>query len=111
MLSGERMDSITRVFGNSVEVPATCVENWDMLAVIHLLQSNVFPEKVHHAVNIMNEYTRRDIAHERFDADWKRDCGCMRELLDALGCPAEAAKLRAFCQSKRYDTSTGVPRL
>ena len=107
MLSGERMDSLTRVCGDSVTVPATFVENWDMLAVIHLLQSDVFPEKVHQAVNIMNEYTRRDIAHERFDCDWQRDCGCMVNLLGALGCIADAVKLRTFYQAKHHVVAAG----
>ena len=105
------MDSLTRVCDGAVTAAATCVENWDMLAVIHLLQSDVFPEKVHQAVNIMNEYTRRDIAHERFDCDWQRDCDCMANLLDALGCTAEAAELRAFCQAKHHVVAAGGSRL
>lgn len=62
-------------------------------------------------VVVCGEYTRRDIAHERFDCDWQRDCGCMVNLLDALGCATEAAELRAFCQAKGHVVAAGGSRL
>ena len=107
VLSGEKMESLTRECEGNVTVAATSVENWDMLAVIHLLQSGVFPAEVHDAVHLMNEYTRRDIAHERFDFDWQRDWSCMADLLAALGCRSEATELRVFCQSKHHAIHAG----
>jgi len=111
VLSGENMGSITRVCEGGVIVAATCIENWDMLAVLHLFQSEVFSAQVHDAVDIMNQYTRRDIAHERFDCDWQRDWGCMADLLDALECPTEATALRAFCQAKTHTIDAGGSRV
>ena len=54
-------------------MPATCLENWDMLALLHLLRSNIFASNVRTAVCNINEYTRRDMAHERLDCCWERD--------------------------------------
>ena len=86
---------------------ATCLETWDFLSLIKLLQSNIFSDKVHRAMRTINDYTRRDIAHERFDLDWNRDWKCMMDLLNALQRPDDAAKLRDFCQSKTHTSDGG----
>ena len=101
------MGGMTRSCEGGVMAPATSLANWDMLALIKLLQSNVFSHQVHVAVKKMNEYTRRDMAHERFDCDWDRDCKFMVELLQALGHPDDAAKLQEFCESKTHTIDGG----
>ena len=93
--------------GGDVRIAATCLENWDMYTIIKLLQTNIFSDKVHRAVNKVKNYTRTDLAHERLDCDWVRDCGCMVELLDALGLQSDAGKLREFCKSKNHSIDAG----
>ena len=56
---------------------------------------------------MMDTFTRRDLAHERFDCDWDRDWQCMSHLLEALECTDAAAKLRLFCGSKKHTTQGG----
>ena len=99
--------TVTRSSEGGVTAPATCIENWDMLAILKLLQCDIFPEKVRRAVQKVNEHTRRDIAHERFDCEWRDSYECLLELLQALGCPREAKKLEQWCQSKTYTAEGG----
>ena len=107
MLVNDNLVGMTRSFEGGVKVPATCLENWDMSALIKLLQCNLFSDEVRKAVCEMNKYARNDIAHERFDLDWHRDWSSMADLLDALKCPNEAAKLRDFCGSKGHANDGG----
>ena len=107
VLAGWRLSRVTRLYQGAVTVPATNLANWDMLALIRLLESDAFPGKVREAAHIMDEYTRRDLAHERFDCDWHRDWTCMADLLDGLGQAADAAELRKFCETKPHTTDNG----
>ena len=84
---------------------ATDLQNWDMLAFIHLLQSDLFPSEVHTAAEVMDEYTRRDLAHERLGCDWHRDFTCMVQLLDGLG--EDSSSLRKFCNLKPHSSNAG----
>ena len=106
-LVGDNLINMTRQYEGGVVVPATCLENWDMFTLLKLLQSNVFPDKVNNAAVKSLEYTRNDLAHERFDCDWVRDWLCMEDLLTALGCSSEADKLRKFCESKAHSAKSG----
>ena len=99
--------TVTRSSEGGVTAPATCIENWDMLAILRLLRCSMFSEKVHRAVQQVNEHTRRDIAHERFDCEWKHSYQCLVELLQALDCPRHAEKLERWCQSKAYTAEGG----
>ena len=103
--------TVTRSSEGGVTAPATCIENWDMLAILKLLQCSMFSEKVHRAVQKVNEHTRRDIAHERFDCEWRDSYECLVELLQALGCPRDAEKLERWCQSKAYTAEGGEGHL
>ena len=101
------VDGVTRSSEGGVTAPATCIENWDMLAIIRLLQCSIFSEKVRRAVHNVNEYTRRDIAHERFDCEWKHSCQCLVELLKVLGCSMHAEKLKKWYNSKAHTADGG----
>ena len=103
--------TVTRSSEGGVTAPESCIENWDMLAILRLLQSNMFPEKVRRAVQKVNEHTRRDIAHERFDCEWRDSCQYLVELLQALDCPSHAEKLERWCQSKAYTAEGGEGHL
>ena len=103
--------TVTRSSEGGVTAPATCIENWDMLAILRLLQCSMFSEKVHRAVQRVNEYTRRDIAHERFDCEWRHSYLCLVELLQALDCPNTAEKLQRWCKSKAYTADGGKGHL
>ena len=96
-LVGDNLINMTRQYEGGVVIPATCLENWDMFTLLKLLQTNVFPNKVNNAAEKSLNYTRNNLAHERFDCDWVRDWSCMEELLTVLGCSIEAGKLRKFC--------------
>ena len=108
-LVGDNLLGMTRHYEGGVVVPATCLENWDMLTLLKLLQTNVMTEKVNKAAGKIMKYTRNDLAHERFDGDWVRDWSCMEELLTALGCSSAAGKLRKFCEplNKSHRDSEG----
>ena len=101
------VDTVTRSSEGGVTAPATCMRNWDMLAILRLLQCHIFPETVRQAVQKVNEHTRRDIAHERFDCDWQHSCQCLVKLLQALGCTRESDTLQKWCNSKSYTASGG----
>ena len=103
--------TVTRSSEGGVTAPATCIENWDMLAILRLLQCSMFSEKVHRAVQQVNEHTRRDIAHERFDCEWKDSYQCLVELLQALDCPRHAEELERWCKSKAYTSDGGEGHL
>ena len=102
------INGVTRPNEGGVTAPATCIESWDVLAITRLLQCGLFPDKVHRAVRNVHEHTLRDIAHEQFDCDWNRDWQCLVELLLALDCPKDAAKLREFCESKVHSNDGGA---
>ena len=104
------VDAVTRVSEGGVIAPATHIENWDMLAITRLLQCSIFSEQVRQAAQNVNAYTRRDIAHERFDCDWKHSCQCLVELLQALNCPSDAAKMKVYSDSKAYSANGGNTR-
>ena len=105
MLVGDTSIGMTRKEGD-VFIPATCLENWDIYILLKLLHSNAFPETVREAArNVKN--VRSDIAHERFDCDWNYDCGCMADLLSAMGCSSAAAELRGFCEAKAFPSGGG----
>ena len=104
-LVAENLDSMTRFREGGVMMAATCLENWDMLPLLKLLQTRLFPADVHEASYKIATYTRKDIAHERFDCDWHRDWNCMADLLEALS--GDAEKLREFCESKPHSTDAG----
>ena len=78
-----------------------------MLSLLELLESHVFAPKVRVAVRRVQQYVRTDLAHERFDADWVRDCECMAELLEGLGRPRAAMELRKFCERQKHTTDGG----
>ena len=101
------VDGVTRSSEGGVLAPATCIKNWDALAITRLLQCGIFPDKVRQAVKNVTEYTLRDIAHERFDCEWSRGCQCLLELLQALDCPSDAATLREFYESKTHSNDGG----
>ena len=105
---GNNLVGMTRADQESqVSLPATCLENWDVLALLKLLRSSVFSNKVNAAAGSVLKYTRTDLAHERFDCDWNRDWNCMAELLDALGLATDSDNLREFCKSKNHRIDTG----
>ena len=107
-LVGTNLDGMTRPCKESrVPVPSTVLTNWDMLSLLQLLQSNVFSPKVNVAARRVINYVRTDLAHERFDADWDRDCECMVELLKALGRPSAALKLLEFRDRQKHTTEAG----
>ena len=107
-LVGTNLDGMTRTCKESgVPIPSTILKNWDMLSLLQLLESDVFSVEVHAAVRRVIKYPRTDLAHERFDADWVRDCECMAELLNALGRPSAALKLREFCARQKHTTEAG----
>ena len=101
------VDTVTRSSEGGVIAPATCMRNWDMLAILKLLQCHIFPEKVRQAVQKVNEHTRRDIAHERFDCDWQHSCQCLVELLQSLDCARASDTLQKWMNSKSYTASGG----
>ncbi len=88
-------------------IPATCLQNWDLLLLLKLLKCKFFSVEVREAAEKMRKYTRTDLAHERFDCDWERDCSVMAELLDALGKATNATRLRDFCKSKAHKIHAG----
>ena len=94
---GDNLLGMTRRYEGDVAIPATCLQNWDMLPLLKLMQCDIFPDKVNKAVDKVAKYTRNDLAHERFDCDWCRDWWCMEELLKALGCSKAGNDLRKFC--------------
>ena len=107
-LVGTNLDGMTRPCKESrVPIPSTLLQNWDMLSLLQLLESHAFAQKVRMAVRRVQQYVRTDLAHERFDADWVRDCECMAELLESLVRPRAAAKLRAFCGRRKHTTDGG----
>jgi len=99
--------TVTRLSEGGVTAPATCLANWDMLAILKLLQCSIFSEKVQHAVQKVNQHTRRDIAHERFDCEWRHSYLSLVQLLQALDLAEHAAKLEAWCESKKYTANGG----
>ena len=101
------VDGVTRSSEGGVTAPATNIENWDMLAILRLLQCSIFSETVRKAVHKVNENTRRDIAHEHFDCEWRHSCQCLVELLQALGCRRRAEELEKWCESKAYTDHGG----
>ena len=102
------INGVTLSKEGGVTAPATCIKSWDVCAITRLLQCSLFPDKVRRAVQNVHEHTLRDIAHERFDCDWSRDWRCLLELLQALDCPKDAAKLREFCESKVHSNDGGA---
>ena len=107
-MTGANLDGMTRPCKESgVPIPSLSLKNWDMFSVLQLLESDVFSAKVHAIVRRVIKYTRTDLAHERFDADWVRDCECMAELLDALRRPGAAVELRKFCDRQKHTTDGG----
>ena len=106
-LVGDNLGGMTRSLEGGLNVASTYLENWDMYALIKLLRSSIFDNDVHEAVENLFKYPRNDLAHERFDCDWRRDWECMAELLDALGCDAEKKELRDFCESKDHPMDAG----
>ena len=104
---GDNLLGMTRRYEGAVAIPATCLENWDMLPLLKLMQCDIFPDKVNEAVGKIAKYTRNDLAHERLDCNWIRDWSCMEELLTALGCSSAADSLRKFCKSKSHDVNEG----
>ena len=106
VLAGAQLDGVTRSC-DGITVAAISLHNWDFLSIIKLLMSGIFGGKVQRAANAMNDHTRRDIAHERFDCDWHRDWICMLDLLDAFDCATEAAALRKFCEPRNQTASNG----
>ena len=95
---------------------ATCLENWDIFTLLKLLQSNIFPDTVRKAAYNVKKYTRTDLAHERFDCDFRRDWGSMADLLNAfkyytsidlVDCSSAAAELRKFCEPKTHNSDGG----
>ena len=99
--------TVTRSSEGGVTAPATCLANWDMLAILKLLQCSIFSEKVQRAVQQVNEHTRRDIAHERFDCEWRHSYLCLVRLLQALDLAEHATKLEAWCERKTYIANGG----
>ena len=107
-LVGSNLDGMTRPCKDSgVRIPSPLLNNWDMLSLLELLESHVFAPKVRVAVRRVQQYVRTDLAHERFDADWVRDCECMAELLEVLGRPHAAVELRKFCERQKHTTDGG----
>ena len=107
VLVGSNLQGMTRSPDGDVTM-AACLENWDMFVLLKLLQSNIFPEQVKNAAERVLRYTRMDIAHERFDCNWKRDWTCMYDLLHALGCSREAEGLRNCCEPKFQSDAGGA---
>ena len=105
-LVGDNVLGMTRQHEGVVN-PATCLENWDMQTLLKLIECAVFPDKANKAAGKVLQYTRHDLAHERFDCDWLRDWSCMAELLDALECSSAADGLRNFCESKTHNITEG----
>ena len=101
MLATGKINCMVRRY-DCVSAPATRIENWDLLGTINLLQSQVFPKRVREAADSVNCGPRRAMAHEWLDCDWDREWRCFEELLTALGCDTEAAKLRKHCEKKWY---------
>ena len=99
--------TVTRSSEGGVTAPATCLANWDMLAILKLLQCSIFSEKVQRAVQQVNEHTRRNIAHERFDCEWRHSYLCLVQLLQALDLAEHATKLEAWCERKTYTANGG----
>ena len=110
LLVGSNLDGMTRSLDGDVPVAATCLENWDMFPLLKLLQSNIFPKEVIQAAWQVQIYTRTDMAHERFDCNWRRDWICLADLLDSLGCSSEADGLRKHCEPK-FHTDDGGERV
>ena len=107
-LVGDNLLGMTRPCKEGgVFMPATCLENWDMILILQLLESNVFPDFVREAARKVKKYPRTDLAHERFDCDWHRDWTCMADLLNALDCSSAAAELREFCEPKTHTSDGG----
>ena len=105
VIAGGQLKGFLRTSGEGFAVAATDLQNWDMLAFIHLLQSDLFSSEVRAAANDISEYTRRDLAHENLECDWQRDWSCMAKLLEALG--EDVSPLRKFCNSKGHASNTG----
>ena len=107
-LVGDNLIGMTRPCKEgSAVMAATCLENWDIFTLLKLLQSNIFPDTVRKAAYNVKKYTRTDLAHERFDCDFRRDWGSMADLLNALDCPSAAAELREFCEPKTHNSDGG----
>ena len=107
VLVGSNLAGMTRSSGSDGTLAATCLENWDMLTLLKLLQSKIYSKKVNQAAWEVQRYTRTDIAHERFDCDFRRDWNCMAKLLDGLGCSGEADSLRKCCEPKFHSDDGG----